>query len=134
MVEYFLRMAILLYYHDVDQTWRTTWTNHGRCIYPCLTKVAHAPITDEHVSVAHLLCHTGYPCIQALVGPTYKMALSHGLAKTLMQIMVAVTRSIGKTRQRWEKYITDTFGTMAAASRVAGDRHQFRRDIWAATS
>ena len=39
-----------------------------------------------------------------------------------------------KPRQRWEKDITDTFGTMAAASRVADDRHQFRRDIWASTS
>ena len=51
-----------------------------------------------------------------------------------MQGMVARKRSRGKPRQRWEKDITDTFGTMAAASRVAGDRHQFRRDIWAATS
>ena len=31
------------------------------------------------------------------------------------------------------EYITDTFGTMTAASRVAEDRHQFRRDIWATT-
>ena len=76
-----------------------------------------------------LIFHTGYPCIQALVGPTYKMAFSHGLEKTLMQIMVAVTRSRYNTRQRWEKHITDTFGTMAAASRVAEDRHQFRKDI-----
>ena len=27
------------------------------------------------------------------------------------------------------KYITDTFGTMAAASRVAENTHNFRRDI-----
>ena len=39
-----------------------------------------------------------------------------------------------KPRQRWEKDIADAFGTMAAASRVAEDRHQFRRDIWAATA
>ena len=38
----------------------------------------------------------------------------------------------GKPGQRWEKDITDTFGTMAAAIRVAQDRHQFRKDIWAA--
>ena len=68
-----------------------------------------------------------------------------GLEKTIMQGMVAELfgkknfaagkRSRGKPRQRWEKYITCTFGTMAAASRVAEDRHQFRsRDIWAATS
>ena len=35
-----------------------------------------------------------------------------------MQGMVAGKRSRGKPR--WEKGITDTFGTMAAASRVAG--------------
>ena len=37
-----------------------------------------------------------------------------------MQGMVAGKRSRGKPIQRWEKYITDTFGPMAAASRVAG--------------
>ena len=51
-----------------------------------------------------------------------------------VQGMVSGKRSRGKPRQRWEKYITDTFGTMTAASRVAEDRHQFRSDIWAATS
>ena len=51
-----------------------------------------------------------------------------------MQGMVARKRSRGKPRQRWEKYITDTFGMVAAASKVAEDRHQFRRDIWALTS
>ena len=58
----------------------------------------------------------------------------NGLEKTIMQGMVAGKRSRGKPRQRWEKDITDTFGTMAAASRVAKDRQQFRSDIWAATS
>ena len=57
-----------------------------------------------------------------------------GLEKTIMQGMVAGKRSRGKPIQRWEKDITYTFGTMAAASRVAEDRHQFRRHIWAATS
>ena len=47
------------------------------------------------------------------------------LEKTIVQGMVAGKRSRGKPRQRWEKDITDTFGTMAAASRVAEDRHQF---------
>ena len=36
-----------------------------------------------------------------------------------MQGIVAGERSRGKPRQRWEKDTTDTFGTMAAASRVA---------------
>ena len=45
----------------------------------------------------------------------------NGLAKTIMQGMVAGKRSRGKPRQRWEKDITDTFGTMTAASRVAED-------------
>ena len=38
--------------------------------------------------------------------------------------MVAGKRTAGKPRQRWEKDIADTFGTMAAASKVAEDRHQ----------
>ena len=58
----------------------------------------------------------------------------NGLEKTIMQGMVAGKRSRGTPRQRWEKDITDTFGTMTAASRVAEDRHPFRKDIWAATS
>ena len=56
------------------------------------------------------------------------------LDKTIMQGMVAGKRSRGKPRQSWEKYITDTFCTMTAASRVAEDRHQFRRDILPAMS
>ena len=52
-----------------------------------------------------------------------------GLEKTIMQGMVAGKRSRGKPIQRWEKDITYTFGTMAAASRVAEDRHQFRRHM-----
>ena len=58
----------------------------------------------------------------------------NSLEKIIMQGMVAGKRSRGKAIQTWEKYITDTFGTMAAASRVAEDRHQFHRDIWVATS
>ena len=58
----------------------------------------------------------------------------NGLEKAIIQGMAAGKRSRGKPRQRWEKDITDTFGTMAVASRVAGDRHQFRSDILAATS
>ena len=57
-----------------------------------------------------------------------------GLEKTIMQGMVVGKRSRGKSRQIWEKDITDTFGTMAAASRVAEDRHQFCIDTWAATA
>ena len=51
-----------------------------------------------------------------------------------MQGMLAGNRSRGKPRQRWEKDITDTFGTMATASRVAEDRRRFPRDIWAAST
>ena len=58
----------------------------------------------------------------------------NGLDKTIMQGMVAGKRSRVKPINIWEKDITDTFRTMAAASRVAEDRHQFRTDIWAATS
>ena len=58
----------------------------------------------------------------------------NGLEKTTMQGMVAGKRSRGKPIQSWEKYTTDTFATMTAASRAAEDRHQFPRDIWAATS
>ena len=47
------------------------------------------------------------------VGPLY--IFDHCLEKTIMQGMVAGERSRGKPRQRWEKYITCTFGTMAAA-------------------
>ena len=36
-----------------------------------------------------------------------------------MQGMLAGKRNGEKPRQRWEKDITDMFGTMAAASRVA---------------
>ena len=43
----------------------------------------------------------------------------NGLEKTIMQGMVAGKRSRGKPKQRWEKDITDTFGMMTAASRVA---------------
>ena len=42
-----------------------------------------------------------------------------------MQGMVAGKRSRGKPRQRWEKDITYTFGTMTAASRVAEDSINF---------
>ena len=42
-------------------------------------------------------------------------------------------RSVSKEKQRkanteLEKFITNTFGTMAVASRVADDRHQFRTE------
>ena len=53
----------------------------------------------------------------------------NGLEKTITQLMVAGKRSRRKPRQRWDKDIADTFGMMAAASRVAEDRHHFRRDI-----
>ena len=57
----------------------------------------------------------------------------NGLEKTIIQGLTVEKRSRGKPRQRWEKDITDRFGTMAAANRVAEDRHPFRRDILAAT-
>ena len=53
-----------------------------------------------------------------------------GLEKTIMQGMVAGKRTRGKPRRRWEKDITDNmFGTMAAACRVAEDRHTLCRDM-----
>ena len=39
-----------------------------------------------------------------------------------MEGNVAGKRNRGKSIQRWEKDITDKFGTMAAASRVAEDK------------
>ena len=58
----------------------------------------------------------------------------NGLEKTIMQGMVAGKISRGKPKQSWEKYITDTFGMMATASRVAENRHRSRKYIWAVTS
>ena len=55
--------------------------------------------------------------------------MNNGLEKIIMQGMVAGKISRGKPRQRWEKDITDTFGMMAAASRVAEDRHQSQRHL-----
>ena len=49
------------------------------------------------------------------------------LEKTIMQGMVAGKQGRGKPRQRREKDITDAFGTMAKASRMAEDRHRFRK-------
>ena len=51
-----------------------------------------------------------------------------------MQGIVAGKRSRGKVRPKWEKYITDIFGTMTSASRMKEDSHRFRKDIWTATS
>ena len=61
-----------------------------------------------------------------------KSTRHNSLEKTIMQVMVAGKRSRGKTRQRWEKYITNTVGTMTG--RVVKDRHRFCKDIWAAPS
>ena len=58
----------------------------------------------------------------------------NGLEQTIMQGMVAGESSSEEPRQRWEKDITDIFGKMETASRVAKDRHGFRKDIWVATS
>ena len=44
-----------------------------------------------------------------------------------MQGMIAGKRSRGKPRQRWEKDITDTFGTMKAKTKM-GERHH--RYVW----
>ena len=37
----------------------------------------------------------------------------------------------GKPRQRWEKDMTDVFGVVTAAGRIAGERHRFQKKIWA---
>ena len=59
----------------------------------------------------------------------------NGLEKKIMQGMLAGNRSKGKPRQRFGERHHYTFGTMATASRVAENRHQFRTDmIWAAMS
>ena len=57
---------------------------------------------------------------------------SCGLEKTIMQGMVAGKRSQDKDGRKASR--TDTFGTVAAASRLAEDKHRFRRDIWAVMS
>ena len=49
------------------------------------------------------------------------------LEKTIMQGMVAGKQGRGKPKQRREKDTTDAFGTMAKASRMAEDRHRFRK-------
>ncbi len=58
----------------------------------------------------------------------------NGLEKTIMQGMVAGKRGRGKPRQRWEKDNRYVWYDGSSASRVAEDRHQFCRDIWALTS
>ena len=46
-----------------------------------------------------------------------------------MEGNVAGKRNRGKPIQRWEKDITDKFGTMAAASRVAEDKRHLGSDV-----
>ena len=45
-----------------------------------------------------------------------------GLQKTIMQAMGTGKRNRGNPRQKWDKDITDIFGTMTTVSRVAEDR------------
>ena len=73
-------------------------------------------------------------CIMSILKYFGHVTRHDGLEKTIMQGMVVGKRSRGKPRQRWEKDITDTFGTMTAASRVVEDRYQFRSDNWEAMS
>ena len=49
-----------------------------------------------------------------------QITLATSLDTTVMQGMVAGKRSREKPRQRWEKYITDIFGTMATESSSSG--------------
>ena len=100
----------------------------------CITWIAHR----TNCSILNEL-HLPTNCLYNIVRRQKLKYFGHvtrhdGLEKTIMQGMVAGRKSRGKPIQRWEKDITDTFGTMTAAGRVAEDRHQFRRDIWAATS
>ena len=46
-----------------------------------------------------------------------------------MQGMIVGKRSIRKPRQRWEEDITNIFGMMATASRLAENRHRFHRHL-----
>ena len=82
----------------------------------------------------HLLTNWMYNCVRRQKLKNVGHVTRHnGLEKTTIQGMVAGKRSRGKPRQRWEKDITDTFGTMTSASRVAEDRHQFRRAHYTST-
>ena len=72
--------------------------------------------------------------IRQKLGYFGQVARRGGLGRTMVQGMVTGRGGRGESRQRWERDITDAFGTMTAASRVAEDRHQFRSEIWAATS
>ena len=95
----------------------------------CITWIAHR----TNCSILNEL-HLPTNCLYNIVRRQKLKYFGHvtrhdGLEKTIMQGMVAGRKSRGKPIQRWEKDITDTFGTMTAAGRVAEDRHQFRRDI-----
>ena len=98
---------------------------------PCMAHRTNCSILNE----VHLPTNWLYNIVRRQKLKYFGHVTRHnGLEKTIMQGMVAAKRSRGKPRQICEKDITDTFGTMAAASRVAEGRHRFSRDIWAATS
>ena len=91
------------------------------CIFQIATHGCETWVPRKRINAFEMKCY------RKILRPVTR---HNGLEKTIMQVIVAGGRSRGKPRQRWEKYITDT----VAGSRVAEDRHQFRRDIWAATS
>ena len=98
---------------------------------PCIAHRANCSILNQ----LHLPTNWMYNFVRRQKLKYFGHVTRHDdLEKTIMQGMVAGKRSRGKPRHRWEKYITDLFDTMEAASRVGEDRHQFRRDIWAATA
>ena len=96
---------------------------NNACMFPSL-----------HIKTNFIYLRTGYNFERRQRLKYFGHVTRHnGLETTIMQGMVAGKRSRGKPRQRWENDITDTFGTMATASRVAEDRHQIRKHIWAAS-
>ena len=105
----------------------------------CYRKILRIPWIAHRTNCSilnelHLPTNWLYNCVRRQKLKYFGHVTRHnGLEKTIMQGMVAVKRSRGKPRQRWKKDITDTFGTMTAASRVAEDRHQMLReeeDLW----
>ena len=56
-----------------------------------------------------------------------------GLEKSVLEAYIPGRRRRGRPRYRWEKTITDAFGSMTRAGRTASDRTLFRKAVRAAT-
>lgn len=68
-------------------------------------------------------------CIQSL-----KTIEAQWIGNTMLRRIVAWERRRGRLIYRWERVITDVFRTVIAAGTIAKERHQFCKEIWAATS